>query len=368
MKKYVHLFSIILLSIFISLSSYANSNEKKTKKKAAHWVEISPANYQKHSQTIHSRAYIYPEKVAKIANQIEGTLIEFPLNKGDSFKRGDLIGRLDKSIYHLNLEEAKIQLKQQQINLEQIKQLSPKKLVSDDQLIRAKTQLNLAKVKLKRQKLQLSYTDIYAPFDGFVSQKLVNQGEYLTKNKHLITLYGKHDYFIEFNIDKSLVNILSLGSVVDMSMSKLSGNKQNDSPVYKAMVKSVYPDVNPQNHQLTYRASLKMAPDSSAHFFPSGLPVEILFNYKSQKLISAPLSAVRTDNSQSYVYTYDKQKQQATKRMIKTGKLLPQHQIEVLSGINYNDMIITKGIYQLKPGKKVQIFKQSSNDSNKPKH
>jgi len=77
----------------------------------------------------------------------------------------------------------------------------------------------------------------------------------------------------------------------------------------------------------------------------------------SRELIAIPADCVLHDiNGESYVYIADKSQNKAFKRKVSLGQLI-QSKIEVLSGLELTDLLITAGQNKLADGSSIQIVK-----------
>ena len=100
-----------------------------------------------------------------------------------------------------------------------------KNKVADADLKRIKSQKDMAK-------LNLSYTNIYAPQDGYVTNKRVEKGAYVQKGQALFTIVSEETWVVA-NFKESQLKDMKVGQEVEIKIDTF-GNK-----VFKGKVDSI---------------------------------------------------------------------------------------------------------------------------------
>ena len=76
---------------------------------------------------------------------------------------------------------------------------------------------------MDQAKLNLRYTEIDAPFDGFVSKPTVNPGDYVTPGQSLLAVQSLRDVWVEANFKETAVTDLRIGLPVDIYVDAYPG-------------------------------------------------------------------------------------------------------------------------------------------------
>lgn len=127
----------------------------------------------------------------KIGAQATGVLESVPVKVGDLVRKGDLIAQIDARELRARMEEATANLRLQEAKLEYMEKNLPRKRSLVRQKLEAQDSLDVAyqdaemarhgvdaaRAKLETLKVQLSYTKIFSPIDGVVSQVAAQEGE-----------------------------------------------------------------------------------------------------------------------------------------------------------------------------------------------
>jgi HlyD family secretion protein len=157
------------------------------------------------TQLVSATGKIQPEVEVKIAPEVSGEILEMPLREGAAVKTGDLLVRIKSDNYRFQVEQreadlvatrasavdSKARLLKAEEDLRRSEELAVKNLVSDSDLLAARTtaeaaragyesalaQIKRAEGMLSQAQDQLAKTVIYSPMDGTVSQRTSEVGE-----------------------------------------------------------------------------------------------------------------------------------------------------------------------------------------------
>jgi membrane fusion protein (multidrug efflux system) len=80
----------------------------------------------------------------------------------------------------------------------------------------AEAQLGQARAQLHQAQLNLSYSEIRAPIDGYVSKKSVDVGNYVSVGSPLLAIVALHDVWIEANFKENQLDLLRIGQPVEI--------------------------------------------------------------------------------------------------------------------------------------------------------
>ncbi len=168
---------------------------------------------------------VYDEYVAQTAaprtieirSQVTGLLERQAFQDGQRVKKGDLLYVIDQRPFRSAVEQAKANLAQAEANLEnarqtaeRYKQLVAKNFISVQSYETTATQARAAaaavdgqKALLREAQINLDYTQLRAPSDGYLSQSLVRPGGLVTKQDALLTtLYSSDPMYVYFSISE----------------------------------------------------------------------------------------------------------------------------------------------------------------------
>ncbi len=260
MKKIPKKFLVMSLAIILSVCGFA--------------FYLHSSHYQ-HTDD----AYLESHMVS-VAPKVSGQIIEVYIDDNDKVKAGDLVAKIDpvdykvryeelnaqyekallqQSVAKANLNAANSEIELAQKDLNRYKKLYEAGAVSKQTLDSQQTKYDLAVARqhqaqndvfsnaknkvadadLKRikaqkdlAKLNLSYTNIYAPQDGHVTNKRVEKGAYVQQGQSLFTLVSDETWVVA-NFKESQLAHMKPGQEVEIKIDTF-GNK-----IFKGKVDSI---------------------------------------------------------------------------------------------------------------------------------
>lgn len=273
--------------------------------------------------------------------QEEGQIADLPWYPGDHVTRGDLLVAMDDSLLRSQIVRSRAELQRAERDLERVRSLSQRNLVSVEELQRRETELEIARSELAILTTRLGYTRMSAPFSGVVTERLSEPGNFAAKNTHLLTVIDPTSLVVDLKLSEQVFTHLQQGDRVDIQLDALG------SQSFVGKITRIYPEVDP----LTRRGQIEIQPDPIPEGALPGQLARVSLSARLQERIMIPFSALRYDQGE-YVYLMNAQ-QQIEKREVITGVRVADR-IEVLNGLEADDQVVIRGFMGLTEGKTVQ--------------
>lgn len=208
---------IVLIAITAMIVMYFIGNQPKPKKKRANLTPpLSVSVYDVVSQpfqvSVTSFGTVSPRTQSFLISSVNGeiTNISNKLREGSFFKKGDVLLKIDDRDYQADVQISQADLADAQQALAEETALSEQAALDwknlgntskpNDLVLRkpqqeaAKARLSSAQASLTKAKLTLERTQIIAPYDGRVLEKLVDLGQVTSANTQIAEIYAT-DYF-----------------------------------------------------------------------------------------------------------------------------------------------------------------------------
>ena len=148
--------------------------------------------------------------IVGIAPRVSGPIIYVAVRDNQQLRKGDLLFQIDPSDFQAQVDIAVGQvqndeatLKQQTQNLDRQTDLYRNHVTArqdfqnaQDTFAAARAQLTSAKASLELAKLDLSYTRVFAPVDGYVTNMNTSEGTYVTAGAQLMALVDTSSFWI----------------------------------------------------------------------------------------------------------------------------------------------------------------------------
>ena len=166
--------------------------------------------YQKYVSDPWTRDCQVRANVVGIAPRIAGPIINIPVHDNQEVKAGDLLFEIDPADYKTALDSAKAAVANMEANVRQKHQdldreteLLQRNVASRQEFQNAQNafasemaQLAAARANLKQAELNLGYTKVYAPVDGYLTNVNTSPGAYVHAGDQLLALVDSSSFWI----------------------------------------------------------------------------------------------------------------------------------------------------------------------------
>jgi RND family efflux transporter MFP subunit len=302
--------------------------------------------------------------------RVQGFLQEILYRDGDFVKQGATLFTIEPEPYRLKLEQAQAAeaaalatLKQMQAEYERQAELATRQVASKAALDNATANRDSAAAKLKQAQvdtaqaaINLGYTQVKAPFDGYVTARLVSKGELVGANgaTQLATVVELDPIYVNFNLSEPDVlrvraEIRSQG-ITDEELRKVPvevGLQSDQGYPYKGTLDYASPTVNQSTGTLAVRAILS---NPSKVLLP-GYFVRVRVAEEDQDGLFVPEAALGSDQGGRYLLVVNKDNV-VEQRKVTIGTRAGELRA-IDSGLKPDDRVVISGILRAIPGEKV---------------
>lgn len=166
-------------------------------------------------------------QVVQITPRVTGPLIELPIKDNQWVKKGDLLFKIDPSDYLAQVDHAISALANAQAAAAEAKDVADrsrkahkrfKGTISEQRLIEvedaevaAKAEVRAAKADLHSARLNLGYTEMHAPVDGYITHLRLRYGSHAVANQSLLALVDTDSFWIDAFFKETLMENIQPG-------------------------------------------------------------------------------------------------------------------------------------------------------------
>lgn len=148
-----------------------------------------------------------------IKAEIDGRVIELPVEKGSTVTTGDVVCRLALNDLPALRVESRALVRQHRLEFKAAKALSSKGYRAETQLAAAAARLEGSKASVARIDKQIQYTAIRAPFDGVLNDRPAEIGDYLQKGGICGTVVDQDPFLVVGQVSEQDVGSITLGAL-----------------------------------------------------------------------------------------------------------------------------------------------------------
>tara|TARA_R110002110_G_scaffold33533_1_gene114728 strand:- start:49308 stop:50438 length:1131 start_codon:yes stop_codon:yes gene_type:complete len=302
---------------------------------------------------------------AEIRPQVTGLIIERLFKEGSHVKEGDQLYQIDPALYEAEYASSKANsLKAQasyntvKTKAERFKELLKRKSVSDQdyedtllELEQAKAEIAIAEALVKKAKINLDYTKVYAPISGEIGISTMTKGALVTTNQvEPLTTITRLDP-IYLDMSESSDKFMSLRSKISSTApAKVTLFLSKQNALYKEEGQLQFSDVlvDKTTDSISLRA---IFPNPNGTLLP-GLFVRARIHLAIEDKILIPQSAViRGPKGKTSVWKLNKDNTVALVDV--TVGHNHENQWEIINGLAPGDQILLNGFQKIYPGASV---------------
>lgn len=350
-KKFMYL--SVWAALFVSACSSDKKNSVNQEKyPVTNPIVMDTAYTHDYVANIHSLQHV------ELRARVKGYIEKIHVDEGEIVKAGQILFSISRQEYEVDLLKAKAMLKSAiadakaaELDLQNVKILVEKNIVSKTELKMAQAKLDALQAKVDEAQsyeasaeLNLSYTVIKAPFDGIIDRIPNKAGSLVDEGTLLTTLSDNKKVFAYFNVSEK--EYLDFTTLIDSEkkneVSLVLANNQIHK--YKGCIETVAGKIDKNTGNIAFRACFPN-PDLLLKHGSSG-EVRIMKEEKNALII--PQKATFEIQDKIYVFTV------GSDNTVKMRSIVPKlripHFYVIESGLSSNDRIIYEGIQQAKEG------------------
>lgn len=336
------LFAIILLPKLLS-SSKENTSFAGNKPDAIVSVKAHIVKPETVDNKVLTTGTILANEEVELRSEVSGKITKILFKEGSYVNKGDLLIKINDLDLQAQLRRAESKVKLSEEKEFRQRQLRDGNLISQEEYDNTLGELNVNKADYDLIKAQIDKTEIRAPFSGVVGLRSVSEGSYVTTSTVMAKLQNLSSIKVDFSIPERYSSSVKTGDELEF---KISGSKT----IFKAKVYAIEPKIDPGTRTLKIRA---ICSSYYADLIP-GAFANVELNLKQiNDAILVPTVSIVPELKGQRVYLY------------KNGVVAPQNveigireetRVQIVSGLNAGDTVITSGILQIRPKSKVKIL------------
>lgn len=347
------------LILLYSCASNKNDNQTDTANKTFPVSKIIEKDTSFNKRYV---ADIQAHKNVEIHARIQSLIEQIYVDEGQFVKKGQLLFRLNADELQIALSRANALLnsaiadaKVAEIELERVKLLVQKKIVSSSELDLANAKWNAFKAKIEEARSEkaavvkrLSYTQVVSPFDGVIDRLPLKVGSLVSEGSLLTTISDIQSMLVYFNIAEN-----EYFRLMQLKTDTTKASKVNlilaDGTLYphQGKVMAAESEIDESTGAIAFRADFP----NPERLLKHGASGTLLISQPSSRVLLVPQKSVLEIQDKNFVFLLGKD------NIVKMKSFETSHRVEgfyiVKAGLSSNDRIVTEGIQTISDGMKI---------------
>lgn len=350
MKKITISISIIIILALIIVVLEHNKSKaeqtiaKQTFKLQAIPVTVTTAQIGDLSSELSLMGTIMAGSDVNIVSEAGGRIVRLYAKPGDYKSAGSLIAEIDSELRRASLQNAQAGYDKAKSDVQRMETMFKDGVVNAMQMDQARYGYQAAEAQLLMAKRQVRDTRVTSPISGIINTKMVDQGATVGMNAVIANIVDISTLKVKVNVSEKDAFTLKPGDKVSVSTDIYPGI------IFQGSVMSIAPKADEAH---TYPVEISMK-NSKTHPLKAGMFGRVSFSTieKTQALI-IPRKALMGSIKEPKVFVVHNNR--AELRPVQTGSDAGT-MLEIVSGINPGDLIVTNGQNNLRSGTKVTII------------
>jgi RND family efflux transporter MFP subunit len=323
-------------------------------------VVLAEAQYSMLAPAVNVPGTVQSRNNARLASELSARLT-WIAEVGTRVKAGDAVARLDDTTFRLaemeaasrvRREQARVQFLQSEV--ERLQRLAERNNTARSQLDQtvsdlavAQSEEEIAEAQLGLAKVAVAITEIRAPFDGIVTERLRNAGERLNVADEVVRLVDPGSIEVVARAPLNTVNFVNEGDELAL---------HNDYREGSGVVRTIVPVGNPQSHMFEVRLDVDPERWTVGESVRLSMPTAI-----AREVLTVPRDALVLRREGSFVFRIDDEgvaEQVNVVTGLGAGELM-----EVIGALEPGDQVVIRGAERLSTGMTVSINRTTGSGS-----
>lgn len=309
-------------------------------------------------RTVPMTGTVTSERSARLSAATEGLVHAMEVDAGFQVRRGDVLLELDPELTGLQLEAAEARVKQARSELEDARRrlkealkLVPKASIAESTVRDREAEVALDESALQQalaeagfQRALLERHQVKAPFDGVVSAKLTELGEWVTPGQPVFELVALDAIRLDFSVSEDFLPAIAPGGRVGYTLNARPGE------TYSGEVATVVP-VTDRNARTFL---LRVKPTAERPLLLPGMSVTATLKLPTGRdgLVVPRDALLRYPDGRTVVWTVGDDV--VSEHRVQTG-LQFDGMVEIRGGIEPGDRVVVEGNESLRDGQAVEV-------------
>ena len=360
MKKYIYPFALII----IVLNFVSCGNDKKDQS-GGNRSQITPVITTKIPTRNITTFSQYNTSIEGIINsearpKIAGYITDVLVDEGQKVRKGQVLFKLETASLSEEAAAAKANIHAAQVQVDQLKPLVEKEIVSKNQLATAEAKLSQAKASYQSIAANIGYATVKSPVDGYVGEIRIRKGNLVSPNDPtpLTTVADISKVYAYFSMnEKDYLNFLQtakgetreekIKNMPPITLIMANGKEYEQ----KGIIQTINSQIDKQTGSISFRATF----DNPAQLLTNGSTGRIQIPKVYENVLVIPQRSTFEQQDQTFVVRVKKTDSSTVAALEKINILDEKDNLYLIdAGVKKGDEIVVEDVAKLREGMAIQ--------------
>lgn len=343
MKSVLNTFLLLCSLVFLSQAGFAKSGDIPQ-------VVAAGVEQQTLVQTIEALGTIKPSESVEVTATVTERVVSIHFEDGQFVDKGQVLVKLDSQELEATLQELKIATENTKQQYQRYLPLFRRGDVSQATLDEYKREWDLARAKEAVVEARLQKMTLSAPFSGQVGLRQISEGALLTPGTLVTSLQDMQHLKLDFSVPSRFFTEMAQGDQV------LATSEAYPDKSFSAEIETILPSVDTTTRSIQVRAKLT---NHQAQLLP-GMLMKIAMQQTPKSVLFVPETAIIPVAENHFVYQLiaDENGLFKVKRQQVVLGIRQPGLVQIVSGLNGGDKVISEGALRVRPGQIVKALEK----------
>lgn len=281
-------------------------------------------------------------EIVDLKPEVAGKIVQLNIQEGKAVSKGQLLLKLNDIDLQAQLKKYFAQLKLAEQSEARLRKLLEIKGISQDEYDAVANQINNIKADIEYTEAQIAKTELKAPFSGIIGLRSVSMGSYVNASSQIANIQVLNPIKIDFTIPEKYANGVRVGDNISFST-------EGSNETFSGRIVATENQIDPLTRTLRVRAT----GSNNGNKLRPGAFVKVNFNLKEiDNALMIPTEAIIPILKGQQVMV--SRGGVATAIPVEQG-VRTDAKVQIISGLQVGDTVITSGLMGLKPNVKVKF-------------
>lgn len=336
-----------LLLAYLLIDHFWQQGNKTGKSAFEILVTTEKVSAQQISDNIEALGTTTANEAVQISATVTAKIQSVHFDDGQHINKGAVLVELDAGQQKANVEEQRVNLAEEQRQLDHLLKLIERKAISQTDLDKQKSVVSAARAKLESAQAKLQDYIIRAPFSGVLGVRKVSVGTLVSPGTVITTLDDLSRVKVDFSVSEIFLPYLQDGMAIQATSQTYPGK------IFEGKINFIDNRIDPSTRAISLRAYLPNTQNEHEVVLRPGMLINVRVNQPIRSAIMVPERSIAPLRNDQFMFVLDG-KNIAHKRAIQLGQRT-QGKVEIVSGIEAGEIIVVDGAMSLQDGMSVKI-------------
>jgi membrane fusion protein (multidrug efflux system) len=270
--------------------------------------------------------------------EVAGRIIAIKFEEGQRVTKGQTLIQLDAAVNQAEVQQARTNLDLAKSKYERAVDLASRNFISGQARDESKSAYELAQASLALVEARIAKTEIKAPFSGIIGLRVVSIGDYVKEGADLVNLEAIDPIKIDFRVPENFLRDVKVGQTMKVALDAIPGK------TYDGRIIAVNPLLDAAGRSVVVRAQVR---NQDTTLRPGMFARINLLTQSKRNTMVVPEEALVPQGTDNFLFRIVDGK--ANRVKVETGQRRDAR-VEIISGIEKDDTIVTAGQARLREG------------------